>query len=108
MRELINSLSNLEKNSLSLIICLSQLLQDGIETKIICGIDNRITPPVIKRLVTCSLINLYKDRIYTDKLISLKCMDFLSEYRNESYNQIYQYYKGLPNTSYIALVAALK
>ena len=108
IEELINSLSNLEKTSLSLIICLSQLLQDGIETKIICGIDNRITPPVIKRLVTCSLINLYKDRIYTDKLISLKCMDFLSEYRNESYNQIYQYYKGLPNTSYIALVAALK
>ena len=50
IEELINSLSNLEKNSLSLIICLSQLLQDGIETKIICGIDNRITPPVIKNV----------------------------------------------------------
>lgn len=84
------------------------MLQDGIETKVISGIDNRITRPVIKRLITCSLINLHKDKIYTDKLISLKCMDFLSEYRNESYNQIYLYYKGLPNNSYIALVAALK
>lgn len=108
IEKLINSLSNLEKISLSMIICLSQLLQDGIETKIICGIDNRITRPVIKRLVTCSLINLYKDKIYTDKLISLKCMDFLSEYKNESYHQIYQYYKGLQKGSYIALVAALK
>lgn len=108
IEELIYSLNELEKKSLSLIICLSQLLQDGIETKVISGIDNRITRPVIKRLITCSLINLHKDKIYTDKLISLKCMDFLSEYRNESYNQIYLYYKGLPNNSYIALVAALK
>jgi hypothetical protein len=108
IEELIYSLNELEKKSLSLIICLSQLLQDGIEIKIIYGIDNRITRPVIKRLTTCSLINLYRNKIYTDKLISLKCMNFLSEYRNESYNQIYLYYKELPNTSYIALVAALK
>lgn len=79
IEELIYSLNELEKKSLSLIICLSQLLQDGIETKVISGIDNRITRPVIKRLITCSLINLHKDKIYTDKLISLKCMDFLSE-----------------------------
>lgn len=108
IEELICSLNDLEKSSLSLIICLSQLLQDGIETKVICGIDNRITRPVIKRLMTYSLLNLHRNKIYTDKLISLKCMDFLSEYRNESYNQIYLYYKGLSNTSYIALVAALK
>ena len=35
-------------------------------------------------------------------------MDFLSEYKNKSYNQIYMYYKNLPDVSYIALVAALK
>jgi len=108
IEELINSLSNLEKNSLSLIICLCQLLQDGVEIKIIYGIENRITQPVIKKLVTFSLVNIYKDKIYTDKLISLKCMDFLSEYRTESYKKIYLYYKRIPNTAYIALVAALK
>lgn len=108
IEELIYSLNNLEKISLSLIICLGQLLQDGIEIKVICGIDNRITRHVIKRLTTCSLINLYRDKIYTDKLISLKCMDFLSEYRNDNYNHIYLYYKRLPDASYIALVAALK
>lgn len=108
IEELVDSLNNLEKTSLSLIICLSQLLQDGVETKVVYGIDNRIAPPIIKRLVTYSLINLYKEKIYTDKLISLKCMDFLSEYKNESYNKIYQYYKEMFNTSYIALLAALK
>lgn len=108
IEELVNSLKDLEKSSLSLVICLSQLVQDGVETKVICGIDNRITKPVIKRIETCSLIDLYKEKIYTDKLISLKCMDFLSEYRNESYNKIYQYYKGMLDTAYIALVAALK
>ena len=91
-----------------MIICLSQLLQEGMEAKVICGIDNRITRPVIKRLTTFSLINLYNNKIYTDKLISLKSMDFLSEYKNKSYNQIYMYYKNLPDVSYIALVAALK
>lgn len=108
IEELIYSLNELEKKSLSLITYLGQLLQDGIETKVIYGIDNRITRPVIKRLTTCSLINLYKDKIYTDKVISFKCMEFLSEYSNESYNRIYLYYKELSNTSYIALVAALK
>ena len=108
LEELICSLNDLEKTSLSLIICLSQLLQEGMEAKLICGIDNRITRPVIKRLTTFSLINLYNNKIYTDKLISLKSMDFLSEYKNESYNQIYMYYKDLPDVSYIALVAALK
>lgn len=106
--ELVNSLSNLEKISLSMIICLCQLVQDGVETQVIYGIDHRITQPVIKRLIICSLINIYKEKIYTDKLISLKCMDFLSEYKNENYKKIYQYYKEMPNTSYIALVAALK
>lgn len=108
IEELVNSLNDLEKSSLSLVICLSQLVQDGVETKVICGIDNRITKPVIKRMETYSLIDLYKEKIYTDRLISLKCMDFLSEYRNGSYNKIYQYYKGMFDTAYIALVAALK
>ena len=108
IEELINSLSILEKASLSLIICLSQLLQEGIEIGVICGVDNCITQPVLRRLITYSLINLYKNKICTDKLISLKCMDFLSEYRNESYFKIYQYYKRTYNTAYIALAAALK
>ncbi len=108
IEELINSLNKLEKTSLSLIICFSQLLQDGVETGVICGIDNCITQPVLKRLITYSLINLYKDKIYTDKLISRKCMDFLSEYKNESYYKIYQYYKDIYDTAYIALLAALK
>lgn len=108
IEELVNSLKTIEKSSLSLIICLSHLLQDGIEYKIIYGIDNRITSPIIKQLMTYSLINMYKEKIYTDKLISLKCMDFLVEEKNESYNKIYQYYKEMPDMSYIALVAALK
>lgn len=106
--QLLNSLKGLEKKSLSLIICLSQLLQDSIEIKKICAIDNNITQSIIKKLNTYSLINVYKERIYTDKLISLKCMEFLSEYNNESYSKIYLYYKYLPDTSYIALAAAFK
>lgn len=58
IEELVNSLGDLEKKSLSMIICLSQLLQDGIETKTIVGIDNGITRPVIKRLITHSLISV--------------------------------------------------
>lgn len=108
IEDLVKSLSNLEKSSLSLIICLSLLIQDKIETEILYGIDNRITKPIIKRLVTCSLVTVYKDKIYTDKLISLKCLDFLPEYKNESYKKIYLYYKGMFHDSYIALVAALK
>lgn len=108
IEELINSLTGLEKISLSLIICLNQLTQDGVEIKVIYGIDNRVTRPAVKKLITCSLIDLYKEKIYTDKLISYKCMDFLSEYKNESYKNIYQYYKKLDNSSYIALIAALK
>lgn len=108
IEELINSLNDLEKTSLSLIICFSQLIQDGVETKVICSIDNYVTKPILKRLMTYSLINLYKDRIYIDKLISLKCMDFLSEYKNKSYYKIYQYYKDMYDNAYIALIAALK
>lgn len=108
IEELVNSLNDLEKNSLSLVICLSQLMQDGVKIEVVRGIDNRITKPVIKRLETCSLIDLYKEKIYTDKLISLKCMDFLSEYKNGSYYKIYQYYKEMFDTDYIALIAALK
>lgn len=108
IEELISSLNNLEKTSLSLIIFLCQLLQDGVETKIIYAINNCIAPPIIKKLLTFSLINLYKNKIYTDKLIALKCIDFLSEYKTESYLKIYQYYKEMPNNEYIALMAALK
>ncbi|MEZ3426881.1 MAG: hypothetical protein K1W13_05705 [Lachnospiraceae bacterium] len=54
IEELINSLNNLEKASLSLIICLCQLLQDGVETKIIYGINNCIAPPITKKLLTFS------------------------------------------------------
>jgi len=108
IEELINSLNNLEKASLSLIICLCQLLQDGVETKIIYGINNCIAPPITKKLLTFSLINSYKNKIYTDKLIALKCIDFLSEYSTESYKKIYQYYKRMPNAEHIALMAALK
>lgn len=108
IEELVNSLSDFEKKSLSMIICLDQLLQDGIETKTIEGIDNGITRPVIKKLITYSLINIHKEKVYTDNLIALKCMEFLSEYKNESYNKIYNYYKNIANTSYIALVAVFK
>ena len=41
-------------------------------------------------------------------MISLKCLDFLSNYKNESYKKIYQYYKRFSSVSYIALFAALK
>lgn len=108
IEELVNSLNELEKKSLALIICFSQLLQEEVEIKVICSIDNQITQPVIKRLITCSLINPYKEKIYIDKIISLKCMEFLSEYKNENYYKIYQYYKGMYDSDYIALVAALK
>lgn len=105
---LVKSLSDLEKSILSLIICLSLLSQNELETDTLCGIDNRITKTLIKRLVTCSLISIDKEKIFTDKLISLSCLEFLSEYKNESYKKIYQYYKGMVHDSYIALVAALK
>ena len=108
IEKLIYSLNDLEKRSLSLIICLSQFLQDGIKEKAIYGIDNRITQPIIKRLSTYSLINVQRNKIYADKLISLKCLDFLSNYKNESYKKIYQYYKRFSSVSYIALFAALK
>ena len=52
--------------------------------------------------------NPAKIKIYADKLISLKCLDFLSNYKNESYKKIYQYYKRFSSVSYIALFAALK
>lgn len=108
IEELVDSLNSLEKSSLSLIICLSLLLQDGIENKLLSGVDNRITKKTIRKLVTCSLINTYKEKIYTDRLISIKCLDFLAEYKNQSYEKIYQYFKEMLDVSYIALVAALK
>lgn len=62
IEKLLNSLSDLEKSALSLIICLCQILQDGVERKTIYGIDNAVTRPVIKRLITYSLINMYKEK----------------------------------------------
>lgn len=108
IEKLINSLNDLEKSSLSLIICLSLLLQNGIETKLLLGVDNRITRRTIRKLETCSLINTYNEKVYTDRLISLKCLDFLSEYKNASYEKIYIYFKGISDFDYIALVASLK
>lgn len=108
IEELVNALSNLEKSSLSLIICLSLLLHDGIEIKLLSGVDNRITRHTIRKLATYSLVNTYKERIYTDRIISLKCLDFLGEYKNQSYEKIYHYFKRMLDDSYIALMAALK
>ena len=48
LEDLICSLNELEKASLSLIVCLSQLIQDSIEAKVIYAIDNQITRPIIK------------------------------------------------------------
>ena len=108
IEELIESLKELEKASLSLILCLGQLLQDEIEINVILGIDNCIADPILKHLATYSLINLTDNKIHTDKLISLKCMNFLSQYKSESYYKIYQYYKRINDIDYIALLAALK
>ena len=108
IEKLVESLNDLEKSSLSLIICLSLLLQDGIDTALLSGVDNRISRRIIKKLATYSLINTYKEKIYTDRLISLKCLEFLAEYKNASYEKIYYYFKGMLDTAYIALVAALK
>lgn len=106
--KLVDSLNDLEKSSLSLIICLGLLLQDEIETKLLLGVDNRISRRIIRKLATYSLINIYKEKIYTDRLISLKCLECLTEYKNASYEKIYNYFKGMLDTNYIALVAALK
>ena len=106
--KLVDSLNDLEKSSLSLIICLGLLLQDEIETKLLLGVDNRISRRIIRKLATYSLINIYKEKIYTDRLISLKCLECLAEYKNASYEKIYNYFKGMLDTNYIALVAALK
>lgn len=106
--KLVDSLNDLEKSSLSLIICLGLLLQDEIETKLLLGVDNRISRRIIRKLATYSLINIYKEKIYTDRLISLKCLECLAEYKNASYEKIYNYFKRMLDTNYIALVAALK
>lgn len=106
--KLVDSLNDLEKSSLSLIICLGLLLQDEIETKLLLGVDNRISRRIIRKLATYSLINIYKEKIYMDRLISLKCLECLAEYKNASYEKIYNYFKGMLDTNYIALVAALK
>lgn len=108
IEKLVNSLNDLEKSALSLVICLSLLLQDGIETKLLLGVDNRVSRHIIRKLETCSLINTHKEKIYTDRLISLKCLEFLAEYKNASYEKIYIYFKGMLDADYIALVAALK
>lgn len=108
IEDLVNSLNNLEKSSLSLIICLGMLLQDAVEIKLLSGVDNRITKRTIKKLATCSLINAYKEKIYIDKLISFKCLEFLAEYKNQSYQIIYNHFKRMSECSYIALIAALK
>ena len=105
---LVDSLNDLDKSSLSLIICLGLLLQDGIETKLLLGVDNRISRRIIRKLETCSLINTHKEKIYTDRLISLKCLELLAEYKNASYEKIYIYFKDMLDVDYIALVAALK
>lgn len=105
---LVDSLNDLDKSSLSLIICLSLLLQDGIETQLLLGVDNRISRRIIRKLETCSLINTHKEIIYTDRLISLKCLELLAEYKNASYEKIYIYFKDMLDVDYIALVAALK
>lgn len=105
---LVDSLNNLEKSSLSIIICLSLLLQDGIETKLLLGVDNRISRRIIRKLETYSLVNTHKEKIYSDRLISLKCLELLAEYKNSSYEKIYIYFKDMLDVDYIALVAALK
>ena len=69
--------------------------------------DYRNLENYIEKLIY-SLINVQRNKIYADKLISLKCLDFLSNYKNESYKKIYQYYKRFSSVSYIALFAALK
>lgn len=50
--KLVDSLNDLEKSSLSLIICLGLLLQDEIETKLLLGVDNRISRRIIRKLAT--------------------------------------------------------
>ena len=69
--KLVDSLNDLEKSSLSLIICLGLLLQDEIETKLLLGVDNRISRRIIRKLATYSLINIYKEKIYTIDLFLL-------------------------------------
>lgn len=108
IEKLVSSLNSLEKETLTLIICITFLLQDGIDVENIKGIDLRITNPLIKKLHTFSLIIIRKKTIYTDKLIAYKCIEFLSEYKSASYKKIYMYYKNLYNYEYLALAAGLK
>ena len=108
IEKLIISLETLEKETLTLIICITTLLQDGIKVQTIYGLDHRIAKPILKKLNTFSLINICKDVIYTDKLIVQKCVEFLSEYKSSSYNKIFTYYKNMNNYEYLALAAALK
>lgn len=108
IEKLIFSLTLLEKETLTLVICMTNLLQDGIKEQIIKGIDHRITNPILKKLNTFSLLRIHKNMIYTDKLIAQKCIEFLSEYKSSSYKKIYMYYKNLCGYEYVSLIAALK
>lgn len=108
IERIIGLLSEKDKVALSLIICLNQLLQNGIEINTLYGIDNSIVSQTIKNLRIYSLIDIHNKKIFIDELIALKCLDFLSEYKNDCYKKIYNYYQNIPKFSYIALVAALK
>lgn len=108
IEKLVLSLTPLEKETLTLVICMTNLLQDGIKEQSVKGIDHRITNPILKKLNAFSLLSIRKNMIYTDKLISQKCIEFLSEYKSATYKKIYMYYKNLYGHEYLSLVAALK
>ncbi len=108
IEKLISSMTLLEKEALALIICVTDLKSDGITCENIEGLDSRITKPILNKLCTRSFIFIEKGVICTEKLIAQKCLDFLSEYKNESYEKIYRYYKNDFEYYYLAVMAALK
>lgn len=108
IENLISSMTLLEKEALALIICVTDLKSEGITRENIEGLDARITKPILNKLCTLSFIFIEEGMICTEKLIAQKCLDFLSEYKNESYEKIYRYYKNDFEHYYLAVMAALK
>lgn len=105
---IIDKLTEAEKESLSLIICLSVASMEEISQQLLKSINDQVTKHTIKLLDTYSLIELYNDIVYIDRLIGYKCSAFLSKYDNKNYEKIYTFYKNLDGWDSIVLLSALR
>lgn len=104
---LVTSLSPLQQKILSLIITITQMLDTAIPEEELIKIDRIITRAHINDLLLTSLIQIRKEAIFIDNLIGNMCMNYLSEYADESYHKIYTHYINICGCEDLALRAAL-